>query len=153
MIFSLNIRGQTMDFGRKRGFLVGVVFYDLLDGAKGSHNHRDCCCFEPPHSLNLDFQVFVFGKLFRGFDWGVGVEGYSHVNEKAGFIPLVLKLSVRPISCYGPVSVDGHAPQTLSFSATVRLGSCWYHRSFTLMPNSLQTFQCICAAALLWRWI
>ena len=50
------------------GFLVGVVFYDLLDGAKGSHNHRDCCCFEPAHSLNLDFQVFVFVKLFRGFD-------------------------------------------------------------------------------------
>ena len=30
-----------------------------------------------PHSLNLDFQVFVFAKLFRGFDWGVGIEGYS----------------------------------------------------------------------------
>ena len=32
---------------------VGVVFHVLLDGAKGSHNHRKCCCFEPPHSLNL----------------------------------------------------------------------------------------------------
>ena len=70
------------------GFLVRVVFYDLLDGAKGSHNHRDCCCFEPAHSLNLDFQVFAFVNLFHGFDWGVGVEGYSHVNEKAGFILL-----------------------------------------------------------------
>ena len=88
-----------MDFGRQRGFLldgedppekvgcrkesyflefmyvdvardfVGVVFHVLLDGAKGSHNHRNCCCFEPPHSLNLDFQAFVFGKLFRGFDY------------------------------------------------------------------------------------
>ena len=29
---------------------VGVVFHVLLDGAKGSHNHRGCCCFEPPHS-------------------------------------------------------------------------------------------------------
>ena len=47
---------------------VGVVFHVLLDGAKGSHNHRDCCCFKPPHSLNLDFQFFAFGKLFRGFD-------------------------------------------------------------------------------------
>ena len=37
---------------------VGVVLHVLLDGAKGSHNHRDCCCFERPHSLNLDFQVF-----------------------------------------------------------------------------------------------
>ena len=87
-----------MDFGRQRGFLldgkdrpekvdcrkesyfleftyvdvardfVGVAFHVLLDGAKGSHNHWDCCCFEPPHSLNLDFQVFVFGKLFHAFD-------------------------------------------------------------------------------------
>ena len=88
-----------MDFGRQREFLldgedppekvgcrkesyflefmyvdvardfVGVVFHALLDGAKGSYIHRDCCCFEPPHSLNLGFQVFVFGKLFRGFDY------------------------------------------------------------------------------------
>ena len=87
-----------MDFGRQRGFLldgedppekvggrkesyvldfmyvevardfVGVVFYVLPDGTKGFHNHLDCGCFEPPHSLNLDFQVFVFGKLFRGFE-------------------------------------------------------------------------------------
>ena len=35
--------------------LVSVVFAVLLDGATGSKNHRDCCCFEPPHSLNLDF--------------------------------------------------------------------------------------------------
>ena len=41
---------------------------------------------------------------------------------------------------------------TLSFSLTV-LGSCSYHHSFTSMSNSLQIFQCICAAALLWRWI
>ena len=33
---------------------VGVVFHVLLDGAKDSQNHRDCCCFEPPHSHNLD---------------------------------------------------------------------------------------------------
>ena len=39
--------------------LVYWVFHVLLDGAKGSHNYRDCCCFEPPHSLNLDFQIFV----------------------------------------------------------------------------------------------
>ena len=66
-----------MDFGRQRGFLLdgedlpekvgcrkesyflefmyvdvardffGVVFHVLPDGTKGSHNHRDCCCFEP----------------------------------------------------------------------------------------------------------
>ena len=78
-----------MDFGRQRRFLlggedlpvkvgcrkesyflklmyvdvarnfVGVVFHVLFDGAKGFHNHQDCRCFEPPHSLNFDFQVFV----------------------------------------------------------------------------------------------
>ena len=76
-----------MDFGGQRGFLlygedppekvgcrkesyflestyadvtrdfVGVVFHVLLYGAKGSHNLRDFCCFEPPYSLKLDFQV------------------------------------------------------------------------------------------------
>ena len=39
---------------------VGVIFHVFLDGAKDPRNHRDCCCFDPPHSLNLDFQVFVF---------------------------------------------------------------------------------------------
>ena len=33
------------------------------------------------------------------------------MNEKAGFILLVLQHNVRPISCYGPVSVEGHFPQ------------------------------------------
>ena len=45
-----------------------------------------------------------------------------------------------------------HRIMRLSFSVTV-LGSCSYHRSFTLKPNSLQIFQCMCAAGLLWRWI
>ena len=85
VIFSLNIRVQTMDFGRQRRFLldgedppekvgwrkesyflefmnddvardfVGVVFNILLDGAKGTHNQRNCCCFEPPHLLKPRF--------------------------------------------------------------------------------------------------
>ena len=45
-----------------------------------------------------------------------------------------------------------HRIVALSFSRTV-LCSCSYHRSFTSMPHSLQIFQCMCAAALLWRWI
>ena len=56
---------MNVDAARKFG---GVVFHVLLDGAKGSHNHPDCCCFKPPCSLNLNFQVFVFVKLFCGFD-------------------------------------------------------------------------------------
>ena len=45
-----------------------------------------------------------------------------------------------------------HRIVTLSFSVTV-VGSSSYHHSFTSMPNSLQIFQCMCAAALLWQWI
>ena len=30
---------------------------------------RTVVVLRPPHSLNLGFQVFVFGKLFRGFDY------------------------------------------------------------------------------------
>ena len=67
-----------------------------------------CLAYNFPLSLKLDFPalrilsyvsikctpcsfcVFLFFvKLFRGFDWGVSVEGYSHVNEKAGFVLLV----------------------------------------------------------------
>ena len=44
-----------------------------------------------------------------------------------------------------------HKMVTLSFSVTV-LGSCSYYRSFSSMPNSLQIFQCMCAAVLLWWW-
>jgi len=70
---------------------VGVVFHVLLDGAKGSHNHRDCCCFKPPHSLNLDFQVLVFVKLFRGFAEVLVSRGIvMSMPEKAGSILLVL---------------------------------------------------------------
>ena len=29
--------------------IAGVVFHVLLDGAKGSHNQRECFCFDPPH--------------------------------------------------------------------------------------------------------
>ena len=45
-----------------------------------------------------------------------------------------------------------HRMVPLSFSVTV-LASCSYHRSFTSMPYSLQILPCMCAAALLWRWI
>ena len=79
-----------MNFGRQRGFLLdgedspekvgcrkesffveimnvdvardffGVVFHFLLDRAKGSHNYRDFCCFEPPHSLIIIMYYILF---------------------------------------------------------------------------------------------
>ena len=44
-----------------------------------------------------------------------------------------------------------HRMVMVSFSATA-LGSCSYHQSFTSAPNSLQIFQCMSAASLLWQW-
>ena len=146
-----------MDFGRQKWFLLDVEeprlrrWAVLLDGAKGSHNHRDCCCFDPPQSLNLDFQVFVFVKLFRGSDWGFGVEGYiSHVNEKEGFVFLFFStMSGLLAAMVLSVRMDtSHRMVTLSFLVTA-LGSCSYNHLFASIPNSLQIFQC--AAALLWR--
>ena len=52
-------------------------------------------------------------------------------------IVMSVRMPVRPISCYGPVRWMGMS-----------------HRIVTLsMPNSLQIFQCLCAAALLWQWM
>ena len=83
MIFSLNLRVQTVDFVRQRGFpldgedppekvgckeesyflkfmyvdvardFVGVVVHVLLDGAKDSHNHRNGCRFAQPRFPSL----------------------------------------------------------------------------------------------------
>ena len=164
-----------MDFGRQRGFLldgedppekvgctkdsyflefmyvdvardfVGVVFHVLLDGAKFSHKHGDCCCFEPPHSLNFDFQVLRYLLVSGGIVMSMRRQVLSFLffstmsGVLAAMVPSVwVSMSPRVV--------------TLLFSLTV-LGSCSYHRSFTSMSNSLQIFQCICAAALLWRWI
>ena len=38
---------------------VGVVFHVLLDCAKGSYNHRDCCCFEPHIRLLLLLIIII----------------------------------------------------------------------------------------------
>ena len=38
---------------------VGVVFHVLPDGAEGSHNHRDCRCFEPPLPLTIIMMIIM----------------------------------------------------------------------------------------------
>ena len=78
MIFSLNIRVQTKNFGRQRGFLLdGEDPPEEVGCRKESYFlefmyvdvARDFAAVVLlPHSLNFDFQVFVFVKLFRGFD-------------------------------------------------------------------------------------
>ena len=46
-----------------RDFVV-VVSHILLDGAKGSHNHRDRCCFEPPHSPAQARSILISKSLY-----------------------------------------------------------------------------------------
>ena len=67
-----------MDFKRQRGFLLdGEDPLEKVDCRKKSYFLefmyidvvRDFVgVVLPPHSLNLDLQVFVFVKLFGGFD-------------------------------------------------------------------------------------
>ena len=105
---------------------VGVVFHVLLDGAKGSHNDRYCCCVEPPHLLNLDFQVFVSGKLFRGFDCvvfvlkGIVMSMRRHVLSFLFFSTRSGLLAAMVLSVWMGMS---HRIVTLLFLVTV-LGSC-----------------------------
>ena len=111
---------------------VSVVFNVLLYGAKGSHSHRDCCCFELPHSFNLDSQGFVFGKLFRSFDWGGGVEGYIVMpmgRQVLSFLLFSTMSGLLPAMVLSVWMGMSHRMVTLS---------CSYHRSFTSTPNSLQ---------------
>ena len=162
-----------MDFRRQRGFLldgenppekvgcrkesyflefmhvdvardfVGVVFHVPLDGAKGSHNHRDCCCFEAPHSLDLDFQVFVLTEVL--------VSRVTVMSMRRQVLSFLFFSTMSGLLASMVLSVwmgMSHRIMTLSFSVTV-LGSWSYHRFSTSMPNSLQIFHCMCAAALL----
>ena len=78
MIFSLNIRVQTKNFGRQRGFLLDGEDPPEEVGCRKESFFLEFMYVDvardfggvvlPPHSLNLNFQVFVFVKLFRGFD-------------------------------------------------------------------------------------
>lgn len=53
-----------------------------------------------------------------------GVEGYSCINEKTGFVFLM--------TCNGPVGADGHVPQD---GYTVPLSKCY---GFMLVPSCLR---------------
>ena len=45
---------------------VGVVFHVLLDGAKGSHNHWDCCCLSP-HIRSTSISKSLYLVIFPVF--------------------------------------------------------------------------------------
>ena len=128
---------------------VGVIFHVLLDGAKGSHNHRDCCCFQPPHSLNLDLLSYSVVLTEVLVSRGIVMSMRRQVLSFLFFSTMPDLLAAMVLSVWMGMS---HRMVTLYFSVTV-FSSCSYHRSFTSMPNSLQIFQCMCAAALLWRWM
>ena len=83
------------------------------------------------------------------------VLGYGQVSEKAGFILFFSTMSGLLAAMVVSVWLSmSDRIMALSFSVQLTfLGSCLYYRSFTSMPKALQIFQCMCAAALLWRWI
>ena len=175
LIFSLKIRVQTMDFGRQRGFYlmertdlrrwaverrvvfwsscvlmlpgVVVVFHILLDGAKRSYNHRDCCCFELPNSLNLYFQVFLFvTSSFSVVLTEVLVSRGIVTSMRRQVLSFLFFSTTFCLSAAMVLSVwMGISLRMMTLSFSVMLISS----SFTSMPNSLQIIQCMCEAALL----
>ena len=171
-----------MDFGRQRGFLldgedlpekvgcrkesyflefmyvdvardfVGVAFHVLLDGAKSSHNNRDCFVLSPnirSTSISKSLYLVSFSVVLTKVlvSRGVVMSMRRQVLSFLFFSTMSSLLAAMVLSVWMGMS---HRIVTLSFSVTV-LGSCSYHRSFTSMPNSLQIIQCVCAAALLRR--
>ena len=81
-----------MDIDVARDF-VGVVFHVLLDGAKGCHNHRDGCCFDPhirSTSISKSLYLLSFSVVLTDVLESRGIDIHSHVNEKRGFILLLL---------------------------------------------------------------
>ena len=135
---------------------VGVVFHILLDGAKGSYNHRDCCCFEPSlqNALNLDFQVFLFVTFsFSVVLIEVLVSRGIVMSMRRQVLSFLFFSTMFCLLAAMVLSVDGHLPQNDdAILLGDSLGFMLISSSFTSMPNSLQIVQCMCAAALLWRW-
>ena len=111
-----------MDFGRQRGFLldgedppekvgcrkesyflefmyvdvardfVGVAFHVLLDGAKSSHNNRDCFVLSPnirSTSISKSLYLVSFSVVLTEVLVSRGIVK-SIFSKKAGFILLVL---------------------------------------------------------------
>ena len=117
---------------------VGVVFDVVLDGAKGSHNHRDCCCFEPPHSLNLDFQVlYLLG--FSVVLTEVLVSRGIVMSMRRLVLPFLFFSTMSGLLAAMVLSVWIDMSHRMVMMVTV-MGSCSYHYSFTSVPNSLQIF-------------
>ena len=131
------------------------VFHVLLDGAKGSHNHSGTVVVLSPHirSTSISKSLYLLScsvvltevLVLRGIVMSMRRQVLSFLF----FSTMFGLLAAMVLSVWMGMS---HRIVTLSFSVTV-LGSCSYHRSFTSMPNSLQIFQCMCAAALLWWWM
>ena len=109
---------------------VGVAFHVLLDGAKSSHNNRDCFVLSPnirSTSISKSLYLVSFSVVLTEVLVSRGMV-MSVRGQILAFLPF---RNVRPISCYGPVSVDGHVPQN---SDAVILGDSL---GFMLIPSFL----------------
>ena len=131
------------------------VFHVLLDGAKGSHNHRGTVVVLSPHirstSISKSLYLVIFSVVLTEVlvSRGIVMSMRRQVLSFLFFRTMSGLLTALVLSEWMGMS---HRIVTLSFLVTA-LGSCSYHHSFTSMPNSLQIFQCMCAAVLLWRWM
>ena len=131
------------------------VFHVLLDGAKGSHNHRGTVVVLSPHirstSISKSLYLVIFSVVLTEVlvSRGIVMSMRRQVLSFLFFRTMSGLLTALVLSEWMGMS---HRIVTLSFLVTA-LGSCSYHHSFTSMPNSLKIFQCMCAAALLWRWM
>ena len=105
---------------------VGVVLHVLLHGAKGSHNHSDCCCLSPhirstsnSKSLYLLSLSVVLTEVL--VSRGIVMSMRSQVSCSLAQCP----------TRDGPVSVDGHVPQNVD---VILLGDSL---EFMLIPSLL----------------
>ena len=142
-----------MNVNVARVFFFGVVFH-ILFGMPRAPIITGTVAVLSPHIRSTSIFKSVFVKLFRDLTEvlvlrGILMSRRRQVLSFLFFSTMTRLLAVMVLSAWIGMS---HRMVMLSFSVTV-LVSCSYHCSSTLMPTSLQIFQCICAAALLWRWM
>ena len=59
-------------------------------------------------SANFDFQIFILGKFFGNLFGGVFITGYSHINESAFLIPIVLDDNVKTVCRNFSIRMNRH---------------------------------------------
>ena len=74
------------------------------------------------------------------------------VSMRRQVLPLLFFSTMSGLLAVMVLSVWMDMSHRMVMMVTV-MGSCSNHLAFTSVPNSLQIFQCMCAAPLLWQWM